>query len=150
LLNASFELRIENPKEKSGTALDHEMPPLRFPDRDWDAAFRASPQEIAGTNSRNHGNGLGIARHFLPSFRRLPQAPVARILPKITMPADLIEYEEAYCRRQIALALLVDVLKQFRYSDALIVRNFFQVVPEGVFETNARLVAINHNGAFDD
>jgi hypothetical protein len=66
------------------------------------------------------------------------------------MPADLIEYEEAYCRRQIALALLVDVLKQVRYRHALIVRNFFQVVPEGVFETYARLVAINHDGAFDD
>jgi hypothetical protein len=32
LLNASFEPHIENPKEKSGTALDHEMPPFRFSD----------------------------------------------------------------------------------------------------------------------
>lgn len=66
------------------------------------------------------------------------------------MPADLIEYEEAYCRRQIALAPLVDGLKQFRYRHALIVRNFFQVVPEGVFEAHARLVPVNDDRAFDN
>src|SRR4030095_8646149 len=36
-------------------------------------------------NSRNRENGLGVALHFLPSLRRLPQAPGARILPKIPM-----------------------------------------------------------------
>jgi hypothetical protein len=81
---------------------------------------------------------------------QLPQAPVARILPKIPMRADLIEYVEAYCRRQIALALLVDVLKQFRYRHALVVRNFSQVVPEGVFEAHACLVSVNYDRAFDN
>src|SRR5262245_65977787 len=69
------------------------------------------PGEL-GANSRNCRNGLGVALHFFPSLRRLLQAPGSRILPKIPMRADLIEYEEAYCRRQIALALLVNVLKQ--------------------------------------
>src|SRR5262245_15319810 len=55
-------------------------------------------QESTGANSRNRGNRVGVAHHFLLSLRGLPQAPVARILPKIPVPADLIEYEEAYCR----------------------------------------------------
>jgi len=66
------------------------------------------------------------------------------------MRADLIEYEEAYCRRQIALALPVDVLKQLRYRHALVARNFFQVVPEGFFEAHARLVSVNDDRAFDN
>ena len=48
------------------------------------------------------------------------------------------------------LSRLIDLRDHFRQLHSLHVCNFFQVIPERIFETHARLVSINHDRAFDD
>src|SRR5262245_2742526 len=65
--------------------------------------------------------------------------------------ADPVEYEQADSGRQVAvLARLVDLCNRLRYRRTLGLRDFFQAVPERIFETDAGLLSINDNGAFDD
>ena len=44
----------------------------------------------------------------------------------------------------------IDLRDHFRQRRSLRVRNFPEVVPEGIFEAHASLVSINDDGAFDD
>lgn len=46
------------------------------------------------------------------------------------------------------LARPVDLLDHVRQRHSLKIRNFFQVVPKGIFEAHARLVSTKDDGAF--
>ena len=64
--------------------------------------------------------------------------------------ANLVEYEQPECRGQIAvLANAVDVRYHLRKRRTLRTRNFLHAAPELIFETDAGLVPINDDGAFD-
>jgi hypothetical protein len=48
------------------------------------------------------------------------------------------------------LARPVDLPHHLRKCRSLKVRDFFQVVPKGIFEAHARLLPTDDDGAFDD
>ena len=47
-------------------------------------------------------------------------------------------------------ARTVDRSDQFRQRCVPVMRDFFQVSPEGIFKADAGLVSINYDGAFND
>ncbi len=62
---------------------------------------------------------------------------------------DVVEYEQAYRRGQIALfARAVDLCNQLRHCCPLGLRDFLQAAPERAFEAHAGLVSVNDDGAF--
>ena len=64
---------------------------------------------------------------------------------------DVVEYEQADRRRQIALlARLVDLTDNHRQRCLLGLRDFLQATPEAIFKAHAGLVSINDDGTFDD
>jgi len=50
----------------------------------------------------------------------------------------------------VLLARLFDLCNRLRHRRTLGLRDFVQATPERIFETDAGLVSINDNGAFDD
>ena len=67
------------------------------------------------------------------------------------MRSDVVEYEEADRRGQIALlARLVDFTDHHRQWCLLSLRDFLEATPERIFKAHAGLVSINDDGTLDD
>jgi hypothetical protein len=65
--------------------------------------------------------------------------------------ADVLKDKKTNRRGEIGvLACPVDLCNQFRQRHLLGMRDFFQVIPEGIFKADAGLVSTNGDRAFDD
>ena len=74
-----------------------------------------------------------------------------RCLHSLIFIAEALKNEQTDRRGQIALfARNVDLGNQFRQRHLPVMRDFFQVSPEGIFKADAGLVPIDDDGPFDD
>jgi hypothetical protein len=65
--------------------------------------------------------------------------------------AEALKHEQPNRRGQVALfPRQVDLGNQFRQRHLPSMRDFLQVIPEGIFKADAGLVPIDHDGAFND
>ena len=65
--------------------------------------------------------------------------------------AEALKHEQPNRRGQVALfPRQVDLGNQFRQRHMSGMRDFLQVIPEGIFKANAGLVPIDHDGTLND
>ena len=81
-------------------------------------------------------------------YRKIASRIVTSRLHVSKLVAIKVEYEEPDGRRQIALlALGIDRGDQFRQGSVSPASDFFEPLPECIFETNARFVASDYDRA---
>ena len=74
-----------------------------------------------------------------------------RFVHSVVFITEVAKNKQADRRGQIALfARTVDLGNQFRQRHLPVMRDFFQVSPEGIFKADAGLVPIDDDGPFDD
>jgi len=74
-----------------------------------------------------------------------------RFVHSVVFITEVAKNKQADRRGQIALfARNVDLGNQFRQRHLPVMRDFFQVSPEGIFKADAGLVPIDHDGTLND
>jgi hypothetical protein len=85
------------------------------------------------------------------SFSTHPGRMRFRFVHSVVFITEVAKNKQADRRGQIALfARNVDLGNQFRQRHLPVMRDFFQVSPEGIFKADAGLVPIDDDGPFDD